>query len=266
MSQLFPDMLQPFPSHLPTLQPGKQCEAPTSLQAEEAAYDLDLLFHGEVIGQGRSPTMNPFVMFWLEGMWLLLHFYTNPHSATHCQWGASAIQAAIGLRKGRHCAHQLCVLSREYIINRSVLPVNPYGEWNQSMLADESLVMDVELYHQDLGKDIMANKVVEFLGRSDVVTKHGITKKIGVRTARHYLNSLGYRFKEAKKGQYGDGHEQADGVQYRDHMFLPKMLEFQGRTEHWSKYNEIEYGPYLPGPLVIIWYHDKSFFFANDHR
>jgi hypothetical protein len=90
------------------------------LQAENAANDLDILLHGEVRGKGQGfkhPAINPFILFQLEGMWAHLHFYTNPHSATNCQWGGSAIQVAIGLGRGRHCAYELCVLSPEYIIN-----------------------------------------------------------------------------------------------------------------------------------------------------
>jgi hypothetical protein len=34
--------------------------------------------------------------------------------------------------------------------------------------------------------------------------------------------------------------------------------------EQWSKDNKVEYGPHLPGQTVIMWYHDKSIFYAHD--
>jgi hypothetical protein len=49
-----------------------------------------------------------------------------------------------------------------------VLPVNPYGDWNKSMLVDEDLVNDINLYLQELGGSIMAAKLVKFLARNDV--------------------------------------------------------------------------------------------------
>jgi hypothetical protein len=52
------------------------------------------------------------------------------------------------------------------------------------MLTDESLVIDVNLHLQELGKDIMASKLVEFLVWPKVVAKHGIMKKIGMTTAQ----------------------------------------------------------------------------------
>jgi hypothetical protein len=51
------------------------------------------------------------------------------------------------------------------------------------MLSDKSLVMDVNLYLQELGKDITASKLAEFLAQPKVVAKHGITKKISMTTA-----------------------------------------------------------------------------------
>jgi hypothetical protein len=74
------------------------------------------------------------------------------------------------------------------------------------MLINEDLTQDIGLYLQELGKEITAEKLVAFLARPEVKDKHGITKKISVWTAQHYLRALGYRWKEASKGQYSDGH------------------------------------------------------------
>ncbi len=68
------------------------------------------------------------------------------------------------------------------------------------MLINEDLAQDLNLHLQELGKDITAEKVVEFLWCDDIKLKHGITKKITIRTAQRYLHALGYRWQEPKKG------------------------------------------------------------------
>jgi hypothetical protein len=100
--------------------------------------------------------------------------------------------AAIGLGHRNHCARVLVQLARQYILDREVLPVNPYGGWNRSMLADEDLADDIRLHLQSLGNEITANKLVAFLHDPDVCSKHGIDIKVSECTARRYLNDLGY--------------------------------------------------------------------------
>jgi hypothetical protein len=73
------------------------------------------------------------------------------------------------------------------------LDVNPYGEWNESMLADEDLANDIRLYLQSLGKEITAEKLVEYLNDPVVHIEHGIDKPVSLTTARRYLGELGYR-------------------------------------------------------------------------
>ncbi|EDR03806.1 uncharacterized protein LACBIDRAFT_306885 [Laccaria bicolor S238N-H82] len=166
--------------------------------------------------------------------------------------------------RGRYCARQLTALVRKFLDDRTFLPVNPYGDWNQSMLIDEDLSLDINLYLQEIGKDVSAKKVVSFLAREEVKQKHGITKAISERTARRYLNALGYRFRTAKKGQYADGHEREDVVYYRDHTFLPQWKALEARMENWSKENEKEHGPRPDGKTVISWFNDECIFYAND--
>ncbi|RDB25331.1 hypothetical protein Hypma_007565 [Hypsizygus marmoreus] len=248
--------------------PGKLREAPTQLMASLALKDLqDLLQIPRKTGRGyRDPGLDVFVRMRMEGMRTMLNFFTNPRSATYNQWGASSCQASISLGKGRYCARQLRKLTRQFIDDRTVLPVNPFGDWNQSMLVDEDLVNDINLYLQELGKEISAQKLVDYLARDDVRAKHGITRSISERTARHYLNTLGYRWASPKKGQYADGHEREDVVFYRNNKFLPQWREIQSRMRNWTTENLPEFGPMLPGRIVIVWFHDESIFYAHDRR
>ena len=60
------------------------------------------------------------------------------------------------------------------------------------MLVDEDLVNDINLYLQEIGNEISASKVMEYLACNEVKEHHGITKPISERTAQHYLIALGY--------------------------------------------------------------------------
>lgn len=169
--------------------------------------------------------MNPFVQIRMDTMQHMLNFYTTPQSLTYQKWGASACQATVATGRGCYCVCQLSKLSWQFIADHTVLPVNPYGDWNESLLVDEDLASNINLYLQELGNNIMAQKVMEFLTQLEVKEKHGITKSISERTAYHYLNTLGYQWKSPKKGQYADGHERADVVWYHDHKFLPQWRD-----------------------------------------
>lgn len=165
----------------------------------------------------------------------MLNFYMIPHSQTYGKWAASALQTTVSMGRGHYCACQLAALVQKFLDDHTFLPVNPYGDWNQTMLIDEDLSNDINLYLQEIGKDISVKKVVNFLAREEVKQKHGITKAISERTACWYLNALGYQFCTAKKGQYADGHEHKDIVYYRDHTFLPQWKALEAQMENWSK-------------------------------
>lgn len=193
---------------------GQLRQASTLLQVSDALKALKLILHPPwKTGAGsKHCKLDPFVSIHLEGMQTMLNFYTNAQLVTYKQWGASALQAAISLGRGQYCARQRAKLSRQFVSDCSILPINPYGEWNESMLMDEDLASNINLHLQELGKNISAKKIIEFLKRSDVMDKHGITRKISERMACQYLKTLSYHFMAPKKGQYADGHEHADVV------------------------------------------------------
>ena len=66
------------------------------------------------------------------------------------------------------------------------------GIWNESMLVDKDLANDINIYLQEIGKEISAQKLIEFLARDEIRLKHGISKLIFMQTAQRYLNILGY--------------------------------------------------------------------------
>jgi len=145
-------------------QKGKLREAPPQLQAIEALKDLVENLHPQrKSGQGYlDAKIDPFVQTHMEGMCGMLNLYTNPLSTTYNHWNPSTYQASIVMSRGRYCICQLCRLTWQFILDHSVLPVNPLGEWNESMLADEDLANDLKLHLQELGNNISAQKIVEY--------------------------------------------------------------------------------------------------------
>ncbi|TRM55594.1 hypothetical protein BD626DRAFT_577096 [Schizophyllum amplum] len=249
---------------------GRLREAPTVTLAHDALKDVLLLLRGPSRGRAggyKDPLIEggPFVRIRIEGIRGMLAMYTNPDSATFQKWGKSAVQAAIGLGRGKHCAHVLAKLSREFIADHRVLPINPYGSWKVSMLADEDLAEDVRLFLQTLGKLITAQKLADFLNRPNIQLKHGINRVIPLSTAAGYLIELGYRFAVAKKGMYTDAHERADVVYHRDAVYLPRLAELQKRSYYYENDSTLCMN-HVEGKRVVIWYHDESIFYAHDRQ
>jgi hypothetical protein len=78
-------------------------------------------------------------------------------------------------------------LCRAFITDREVIPENPYGDWNETMLVDEDLAQEINLFLQELGTEITAQKLVNFLAQPEIKAKYGITKDISLRTAHSVI-------------------------------------------------------------------------------
>jgi hypothetical protein len=110
-------------------------------------------------------------------------------------------------------------------------------------------------------------------------TEKGYTRKesLQARTAREWLNKMGYRWKSIKKGIYIDGHEREDVVQYRS-KFLDRWYEMQPYVREWEEVKEEVEGEVrvtglrkkektiLNATEIILVTHDESTFSANDGR
>jgi hypothetical protein len=117
--------------------PGAVRMAPSVALATSARIDIEKLLRGESRGKSggyKAPNFDPFVRTRLEGIRALLRFYTIESPLKTCgNWAKSALAAAIALGHGTSCARALARLTRSYIFDRKLLPVNPYGSWCKSM-------------------------------------------------------------------------------------------------------------------------------------
>ncbi|KAJ6483127.1 hypothetical protein C8R45DRAFT_1148855 [Mycena sanguinolenta] len=177
---------------------GQLREAPT-IEAARAALD-DI---GKVLRPPRKkghgyidPELDSFTRSRTEGIQSLA-LYTHLSSSTRGKWKKASMNVAIKMRHGTYCARVLRCLARQYIADRSVLPENPYGNWNQTLLINEDLCNELMEYLQLLGstKDdngresgITSAKVQAWLARPELMNKYGITKQISLATAKQYLH------------------------------------------------------------------------------
>ena len=90
----------------------------------------------------------------------------------------------------KYCAWTLAVLMHQFIDDHTFLPMNPYGAWNQSMLVNKDLANDLNLYLQEIGEDVTAKKLAEYLVHPEVKEKHGITRTISEKMAHDTWMSL----------------------------------------------------------------------------
>lgn len=239
----------------------------SQIDAIKALGDLKKLLHpAHDTGSGyKDPDIDLWRRACMEGMSSMLSMFTNEQSRTYNQWGASACQTAIGMGQGRHCAQQLCELNCSYLADRKVLPLNPYGDWNKSLLIEDNIVNEINIYLLSLGNEITATKLADFLCQPEIKEKYGIECDISHKTACRYLQALGYRYQSTPKGQYVDGHEREDVVTYRKEVFLPKWKKFMNCMATWDK-DLKEHLPSGEGKRVIAWFHDESVFYAHDRR
>lgn len=89
--------------------------------------------------------------------------------------------------RGNHCTQQLCALNRSFLADRTVLPFNPYGDWNESLLVNEDLVNEISIYLLSLMNDITTKKLMDFLHCTDIKEKYGIECDISHKTACRYF-------------------------------------------------------------------------------
>ncbi len=201
----------------------------------------------------------------LEMMQSLLTFYTDINKGR--SWTASSELAAAAFGKGKRTARNIRRWMHSFIGDRENLPYNLYGMWNILLLQKGELAHDILLHLQSKGKTVKAADIIEYLQEPQVQTKHGLKKTISLATAKLWMHVMGYRFTKAPHGQYVDGHERNNVVEYRQTIFLPTIAELQLNMRIWNDgvaelTDSLQEG-HCP---IVVWYHDESTFYAHNRR
>lgn len=204
----------------------------------------------------------------LEQMRMFLYRYINGVAS----WMVVSPQVVTNFEETEWQARNLRDWTRTFITDRHSLPRSKMGTWNESLIDKKpELKAEINLYLQSIGKYVRALDIVEFLEDPLVQLRHGLERGISLSTAQVWMHKLDYRWTKAPKGQFVDGHERLDVVDYRNKIFLPALEELNPRIRLWSKD-----GTEVPVPdywrldagnrRVVIWYHDESTFYAHDRR
>ena len=212
-----------------------------------------------------------------------------------------AAMIAATAENGHRVALRIIHLERQWIQSRRVIP-HKQGRFPsiKSMLEDESTLVAIREYLSGAGESLstqnLANAITSYwrsgkldFGDDDLwealerevldllpstLSTGIIEKAISQCTASTWLRSLGYKYREVRKGVYRDGHERPDVISYRQNTFLPKLKELEHRMVQWEEDSQgqlqIRYpDPELLGPnekpLILITY-DESTFDSNDGR
>jgi len=174
---------------------------------------LDLMFRGR-----------------LEDMVMFLWAYINPQSVDCGKWMAASLRTVNNVNRAPSYARQLRGWARDYIADCDVLPVNPYGGWNESLIdRDETLAQDIHLHLQGIGKFVKSMDLVDFLDTPEMRKRTGLTKRMHLATAQRWMKKLDYRWQRDPKGQFVDGHEREDVVNYRQNIFLPSWSNIKSK-------------------------------------
>ena len=129
--------------------------------------------------------------------------------------------------------------------------------------------------HQEGATVEEINQSIQSVGIQDAEDPVRYRKKSGIRsrTARKWLNKLGYNWQEVKKGVFIDGHEREDVVADRA-KFLHKMKELEPYLVEFDSSGQIlektypddcQVGGSQQRPTILITY-DESIFSANDGK
>ena len=243
---------------------------PTLKEAKSAFHDITkILKPPRAKGRGyKDPHLDRVTTGRLEGIKMFLWTYIcfeNENPGQRGNWTKASEETVKFRCEKKSHAIKLREWAREFIDDQDELPENNYGKGSKSAIDDEDFAQDIHLHLQGIGKYVKAEDIVRYCERPDVLGRLKRTKTISLATAQRWVVRMGYRWKKNHRGQYVDGHERTDVVEYRQKIFLPAMKALEERSRHWSEEHgwDISPGVYR---AIVIWFHDESTFYAHDRR
>ena len=144
---------------------------------------------------------------------MLLGSYTQLDSDVHGSWIAASLRTAVAWEFGPHRVMKLHGWMCNFLEDRHALPFSTMGEWTTSLLEKPDLQEAISQHLQAVGKFVHAMDIVEFMSNPEVLLKYGLS------TTQTWMHVLDYRWTKTPSGQYVDGHEREDVVDYRDGIF-----------------------------------------------
>ena len=127
-------------------------------------------------------------------------------------------------KPGEKKSHQLQKWIHDFIDDREEIPTCHWKTSGRSLINDEDFSQEIHAHLQSLKpSEVRVEAIVRFLDTPEMLARLKRKKTISVETAQRWMKKMGYRWTYDPKGQYVDGHERNDVVDYRQDIFLPAM-------------------------------------------
>lgn len=239
--------------------------APSMALAMRTAATLEVILRPpRSSGKGhRRARLNYNLQSRIEDMLSVLRLFLS-----HEQWIEASRQVAVAKGRGPYYGRVLRYWIQRFILDPTSLPTNAWGSGNICRLdTDDGLHEELQTYLQGVGKYVKAEDLIEYLDQDDVKTRYGATTSISLATARRWMTKLGYRWTDTPSGQYVDGHEREDVVEYRQNVFLPAWFAKEHKLRVWADGNMGQ-----PASISVdkrhsvYWVHDETVFYVHDRR
>jgi hypothetical protein len=254
--------------------PGHFFPPPSIAEAERAFHDLaNILKPRRKKGYGfKDPDLDRIVMERLSGMKLFCYNYIQMQdekvaSPGSSQWGAASLHTANSLGGNVYMARSLREWTRAFIADPEFIPEHHQkGRAGRSLIDDENFTQELHLHLQSIGKYCTTEDIIRYVARPEILAKLNRKATISHATAHRWMKKMNYRWTAEPHGQYADGHERPDVIDYRQNIFLPAIQELQEKTRKWGSDGTEDEQSDSDEPRTVLWFHDKSSFYAHDRQ
>ncbi|KAB5587657.1 hypothetical protein CTheo_8903 [Ceratobasidium theobromae] len=136
--------------------------------------------------------------------------------------GTSLAAAAVGQAKWAACSTHQWI---HEFWRTNTLPANLQGIWNHSIIEDKDLKTAIQEHLHWIGRYASPKDVINFFSTPEAGPfTHLLDKPLSIHTAQHWMLILRYTWKTERWGQFADGHEWEDVVDFRMNNFIPKWI------------------------------------------
>ena len=151
-----------------------------------------------------------------------------------------------------------------FIDDQEEVPTCNWSISGRSLIDNEDFTQEIHVHLQTLGPYVSAELIVRFIDNPEMLACLHWKKTISLPTAQQWMKAMDYWWTLNPKGQYVDGHECKDVTKHQNDVFLLLMAKLEEQTWKYGNGDGFDsLGPEIW--CVVVWYHDESTFYANDH-
>ncbi|KAB5596223.1 hypothetical protein CTheo_208 [Ceratobasidium theobromae] len=177
------------------------------------------------------------------------------------------VLAAVAIGRTKSAASSARKWIREFW-RTGKLPENLYGTWNESIIEDKDFKTELQDHLRCIGRYAGPKDIISFFSTPEAEPfTHLLDNLPCIRTAQRWMPILGYKWKTEHRGQFADGHEREDVVDYRTNKYIPEFMKYLCQMRLWD-----DDGKEIPPDLAegerecVVHWHDETIYHANDRR